>query len=104
MSSVSKLFRSSCTKPSTSRKARLACEALEERRVYTVDPNVAFFDFSLTATVEHTVQDPGLSNQNFDEIAVNGSDYDDTVTVLSFNKAAGTMKIQLQQRNRGTLI
>lgn len=104
MFSINKLFGSTKTKPTTSRKARLACESLEERRVYTIDPNVIFFDFNLTATVEHTVQEPGYSGQKFDQVTVNGSDFDDTVTVLAFNKAAGTMKVQLQSRNGGTLI
>ncbi|HEX3148425.1 MAG TPA: calcium-binding protein [Gemmataceae bacterium] len=97
----SKLFRST-TKP-TIRKARLACESLEERRVYAINVDPTFIDFNLTATVEHTVQEPGVS-QGLDQIRVDGSDLDDTVNILSFNAQTGTAKIQLQVRNNGVLV
>ena len=50
------------------------------------------FDANLTASVQPVTNETTPS----DQVVVDGSDYDDTVHVLAFNPAAGTITIQLK--------
>jgi Ca2+-binding RTX toxin-like protein len=78
----------------------LTVEALGDRRVCSANILVGMYDANLTASI----QPPPGQTTRYEQAVVDGSDFDDTVQVLAFDRAGGTMTLRLQERSGGALL
>lgn len=82
-------------------RVSLNCEALTARLVPAIIPpggTSQFFDTALTATLEADF------NSNKLHVQVDGSDFEDHITVVSFSRNRGELVLQLEKFSDGQLI